>query len=434
MAERGIHSYGAEWSRNQCTPPEQAIAVVEWMILSRLPHRGAIDADWSKIAQYFNKDKSSHRFSDLLKDGKSQQGGGGDSLLTVLSDLSDSRRVETLRKHVADRVGRILGTSGSALDVEEPISNMGLDSLMANQLRNWIHGALDVDFSMMKIMRGPSIIEMSDQLLAGIGNIGIDKDGGNYRSDLDKWFGITSKPEAEIRLFSFPYMGGGATSFARWNDHLPDSIEVIPVHLPGREDRADEESLSDITKLVKEIADAMEPLLDKPFALYGHSIGAAMAYRLDAELKRRKKDAEHLFLAAWFGPRQTSPFDTIRSVTSDQLMHESAREMIYNHLRTLEIDEKVISNRPLMDEMMPSIRADIIMGINMEKERFGEKTETPVTAIAGKKDTVFTMDSIKKWESFAQKEYQFREVDGAHLFMGENRHEVLEIIKETLIS
>src|ERR671919_747384 len=85
-------------------------------------------------------------------------------------------------------------------------------------------------------------------------------------------------PAADLRLFCFPYAGGAASIFRTWPSGLPGSIDVAAVQLPGRETRLAEPPVRRLDALVAAMAPALEPFLDRPFALFGHSMGALIAF------------------------------------------------------------------------------------------------------------------------------------------------------------
>ena len=95
------------------------------------------------------------------------------------------------------------------------------------------------------------------------------------------------RPEARLRLFCFPYAGGGATIFRKWSDSLPETVEVNPVQLPGRGNRLREPPFARLSPLVQAIAAGLLPHLDKPFAFFGHSLGALVGFELARQLRRQ---------------------------------------------------------------------------------------------------------------------------------------------------
>src|SRR6185436_18636157 len=87
-------------------------------------------------------------------------------------------------------------------------------------------------------------------------------------------------PGARLRLFCFPYAGGGSSVFYKWSEILPPSVEVCPILLPGREHRFKEPLFTRLPELVRAIRQALESYLDKPFVFYGHSMGGLMGFEM----------------------------------------------------------------------------------------------------------------------------------------------------------
>ncbi|WP_278187600.1 thioesterase II family protein [Micromonospora sp. R77] len=102
-----------------------------------------------------------------------------------------------------------------------------------------------------------------------------------------------------LRLFCFPHAGGAASAYRRWLRDVPDGVEILPVQLPGRENRSTETPHTDLTTLVGELADALAAHLCVPYALVGNSLGALVATELARELARRGfPGPAHLVVAA----------------------------------------------------------------------------------------------------------------------------------------
>src|SRR5215467_15197573 len=91
---------------------------------------------------------------------------------------------------------------------------------------------------------------------------------------------VRSKPHALLRLFCFPYAGGGASLFRLWSDSLPPEIDMCPVHLPGREGRLKEPPFTSLTPLIQALAQALRPYMDIPFVFFGYSMGALISFEL----------------------------------------------------------------------------------------------------------------------------------------------------------
>src|SRR5215213_9001369 len=97
---------------------------------------------------------------------------------------------------------------------------------------------------------------------------------------------VSPRPRASVRLFCFPYAGGGASVFRGWAEGLPEAVEVCPVQLPGRETRFLEPAYTRLPALVEALAESLTPHLDRPFVFFGHSLGALVAFELARRLRR----------------------------------------------------------------------------------------------------------------------------------------------------
>ncbi|MFD0430945.1 thioesterase II family protein [Streptomyces zhihengii] len=93
--------------------------------------------------------------------------------------------------------------------------------------------------------------------------------------------------DAPVRLFCLPHTGGGAALYRDWAGHLAPGADVLAVRLPGREKRFTETPYRRLDDLTGALADAVEPLLDRPYAWFGHSMGALIGYEMCRTLRAR---------------------------------------------------------------------------------------------------------------------------------------------------
>src|SRR5262249_13687929 len=121
----------------------------------------------------------------------------------------------------------------------------------------------------------------------------------------ERWLACARpRPQADIRLFCFPYAGGGASVFRGWADGLPASVEVCPVQLPGRGTRFREPAFTRLPPLIEALAESLRPHLDRPFAFFGHSLGALVAFELARYLHQHQgREPVRLFVSGCGGPQ-----------------------------------------------------------------------------------------------------------------------------------
>jgi len=330
-----------------------------------------------------------------------------------------------------EAVARVLGTSPDKLDESDPITKMGLDSLMANQLRNWIQGNLNIDYSMMRIMRGPSLTELSEQLLEETA-AEMDAEGAGADDEKSRWI----KREKVIqtpryRLFCLPYFGGGASAFNSWAANLPNDIEVCTIQLPGREERSNEAPFTDMNELIPELARIMEPLLDRPFAVYGHSLGAGIGYELLRYLRREKNLVPaHFFTASWPAPHIEGFVKTLGGKQENYA--KLPEEEIIKKMRNFDLPGQVFANQERMKELMPGIKADMVIGVHY-KHSADEPLANDITAVRGSKDRVYSREDMQAWEQYTSGKFDFRTIEGGtHIFINEKLKEVTALISEKL--
>jgi acyl transferase domain-containing protein/acyl carrier protein len=126
-------------------------------------------ADWSLVRKNFPALKESPRLSLLQSRGRAEDSGGelteGESLQKLLRSTPTTQRHDTLQGKVCEVVARVLGTAPSKLETDEPMTNLGIDSLMAVELAICIKKELQIDIPTMTFMRGPSIDQLTTSLL-----------------------------------------------------------------------------------------------------------------------------------------------------------------------------------------------------------------------------------------------------------------------------
>src|SRR5262245_40839232 len=114
---------------------------------------------------------------------------------------------------------------------------------------------------------------------------------------------------ARVRLFCFPYAGGGASIFMHWSRQLDPAIELCPVQLPGRENRMSEGCLNCISEVADVAIEALAPYFDMNVALFGHSLGAVIAYEVAQRLRAKEVQPQRLIASAHRAPQVPLPHD-----------------------------------------------------------------------------------------------------------------------------
>ena len=239
------------------------------------------------------------------------------------------------------------------------------------------------------------------------------------------WFpGADAAPPDALRLFCFPSAGGGVSLFARWQERLPAGAAVCPARLPGRESRAAEPPPPGMEPLVRELAAALEPHLASPFAFFGHSMGAAVAFELARELRRRGRPLPAcLFASGARAPRFRRGHVPPPDPDEEQFLAE---------VRRLEgIPAEVLDNSELMALVLPVLRADAAL---YRRYVYSEEPplDCPIRAYGGESDPNVTSFHLEAWREETVSSFGMRTFPGGHFYLRTHGEEFLAALAADL--
>jgi surfactin synthase thioesterase subunit/glycosyltransferase involved in cell wall biosynthesis len=228
------------------------------------------------------------------------------------------------------------------------------------------------------------------------------------RAGAAAWFpGADSSPE--VRLFCFPHAGGGAAAFARWQSALPSRFGVCPVRLPGRESRAAEAPFEDMAALADALARVIQPLADRPFVFFGHSMGAAVAFELVRQLRRDGRPLPRGLIVSGARAPQYRAGWTPPASPSDQEFRAQ--------LRRLEgVPAEVLDNEPLMRVLLPVLRADTALYRNYVYS-VEPPFDLPLRAYGGAADPNVREEHVEAWSCQTTRSFAARIFDGGHFYV-----------------
>jgi medium-chain acyl-[acyl-carrier-protein] hydrolase len=235
----------------------------------------------------------------------------------------------------------------------------------------------------------------------------------------------TPNPNARIRLFCLPYAGGGALIYRKWAEGLPATIEVQAIEPPGRGRRQHEKPFDRLTPLVAEIASVIRPYLDRPFAFFGHSIGAMISFELARYLRRTEGlEAAHLFVAGRRAPQIPGTRKDTHNLPEPEFIEE---------LRRLSgTPEEVLTNPELMRLMIPLLRADFSLAETYVYED-EPPLPVPITAFSGLDDTEVSREELEAWRVHTNGTFSLRMLAGDHFFLHSARAFLLRAISQDLL-
>ena len=224
----------------------------------------------------------------------------------------------------------------------------------------------------------------------------------------------------KLRLFCLPYSGASAMAYSRWRRSLPEWLQVRPLELPGRGMRMDEPLQSDIRRLASQLADEISAELDRPYALFGHSLGGLLAFELAHALRERGlPEPLALFASATAGPARRDVSEYTVAKTDAQLI---AR------LRELNgTPEAVLANPELMQLMLPILRADFLLcGSFTHDQR--PPLPLPIHVFGGKQDSV-RAEQLLDWQLDTSRVFSLDLFEGHHFFLVEQEIPLLRCLR-----
>lgn len=232
-------------------------------------------------------------------------------------------------------------------------------------------------------------------------------------------------PTARLRLFCFPYAGGGASIFSQWVKLLPPEIELCSVQLPGRENRWREQPYREFSTLVKVLAEVVQPYLDKPFAFFGHSLGALLAYETARQLRRYyAPEPEYLFVSGRRSPQLSSPEASLHQLPNQAFIQQVQQR--YNGIPAL-----ILQDRELMELFLPILRADfeLLGSYRYEKDA---PLKCALTAFGGWDDRQATQLDLAAWRSQTCNSFNLKMFPGDHFYMQSARPALVEALAQHL--
>ena len=231
--------------------------------------------------------------------------------------------------------------------------------------------------------------------------------------------------QARVRLYCFPYSGASASVYYPWIEILPTSIELIPVQLPGRGKRVSEAPFTDLHKLVLVLEKALiNSFIEKPFAMFGHSMGALVAYELSRRLEKNYQLSPLiLFASGHNAPHLPDRADPI---------HHLEESAFLDRIRKLNgTPEEVLQDQELVDLLIPILRADFKLSETYEYKA-GHCLSCPVIGCGGLQDEYLDRKSLDAWRELTDYGSSIRLFPGDHFYLNQNRHSLLQVIAQEL--
>jgi acyl transferase domain-containing protein/surfactin synthase thioesterase subunit len=337
-----------------------------------------------------------------------------------------------LETYLSGLLAKVMGLSTGKVDLDQPLYNLGLDSLMAVELIRRIEQDLEVVLP-LEYFASLSVDQFVTQLLLIVeGKLFADPvpespDGDRNVAQQSAHVWITRphpRPAARLRLFCFPYAGAGASVFRPWSEMLPAEIEVCPIQLPGREARFGEPPLTRLAILIQTLVPLIRADLETPFALFGHSLGGLICFELARELRKQNLPSPVQLLVSGCRAPQIPDLDLPIHRLEDAQFIEALR-------RLKGTPEEVLQNPELMRLFLPALRADFAL-----LETYFYTTQPPlacpIAAFGGAEDAKVNQAQLAAWRDQTGGDFTLTLFPGDHFFLHTAQQELLMAIAQEI--
>nr|QEO74578.1 thioesterase [uncultured bacterium] len=239
-----------------------------------------------------------------------------------------------------------------------------------------------------------------------------------------RWVAYASAPaRLRLRLFVFPHAGAGAASYRAWAGALPPDVQLALVQLPGREARLAEPPFRRMHDLVDALVPALRPHLDAPFAFFGHSMGAHVAFEAARALRAEGHEPMHLVVSGNRAPHLPFPRPRIHHLPEERILAEFQR--------LGGTPPEILADVQLMTLLLPVLRADLELCETYVAEP-GASLTCPVTAFGGTRDPDVPPAALDAWRECTTGPFARHLFQGTHFFLQEERPRVLAALAGAL--
>ncbi|KUL69956.1 MULTISPECIES: thioesterase II family protein [unclassified Streptomyces] len=240
-----------------------------------------------------------------------------------------------------------------------------------------------------------------------------------------RWLRGVRSPAARLRLVCFPHAGGAAGFFHDWAALTPPWLEVLSVQYPGRQDRLNDPCPATMEELAGTVAEALlqESADGLPVALFGHSMGSAVAYEVAGRLEDAGAAPVRLAVSGRGRPRGPHELAARPAPDDDEILRrvrglDPAGAAVYDH-------------HELRPVIMPALRADFRM-LAAHRPAPLRRLAVPVTACGGDRDPVCPVEDLSSWSDVTSRGVEVRTFEGGHFYLTPRKPEVLALLAERL--
>jgi len=230
-------------------------------------------------------------------------------------------------------------------------------------------------------------------------------------------------PVRPIQIICLPYAGGNRLSYKLYNSFVPDHVTLHTIDYPGHGARLKETPLLNLHDIAKDAYQQIQHLLQAPYVIYGHSMGARVGYLLTREIQLQQRPLpEQLFFSGSEAPIIPSPHSG-KHLLSQRDFFKALHDMGG-------MPKEVLQQQDLLAFFEPVLRADF-KAVSDYRHQPSLLLDLPITVMAGTEEAVSPADLLP-WQQETQQAVEIHFFDGGHFFINSHAATVVQTILSKL--
>jgi acyl transferase domain-containing protein/surfactin synthase thioesterase subunit len=392
---------------------------------------------------------------ELLESAASANNDGDNEFLLKYLEQDRDGKLQLLIEYVRDILASILENNPEELEINEPMDNFGLDSMMGLRFHGKLSQLLGTEFSFVDLIQSTTISEVAmtlTQFLPGGESFAEQSkvESSGEKEGIEKWiYDYKPNSEAKIRLFCFPYGFGSADMYREWKEKFGPEVDICPIKLPGLDfERMKEEIPTDIDEFMDTLVNELsEVIYDIPCMTFGHSWGSLFAYRLANKLSKTPGvNFVKLFVSGYTSPSlpNTSLVQILEELKLLGLNHIPSFEEIQATSSIDMVSRAFMAGWGIEEEMIETmlegtkLTLPLIVSAYRIIERFqydrSEEFNIPIVGFHGIDDQRVFLEDMNAWEDVTNDSFKLYTMAGDHVFIDKSQSEerILELLHDEI--
>jgi surfactin synthase thioesterase subunit/acyl carrier protein len=385
-----------------------SLRVFEKIANTSQPQMGIFKMDPAQMASYYSA--LGNYMSELLR--KNDTDNSQDNLLETLQTIqSAEERLAFIENAIVFAVARLIKAPVSKINPCCTFKSLGIDSIMAVQFRNTLEKLFSIKIAVASLWKKPVIRDFAAFVNETLQQKPVTETGNNAANEGKAWFvPLTSPSNAKLKLYCFHDAGGSINLFTDWEKYVSADIEIICVQLPGRGDMLEQEPYANFNLFMKDfIPEIKQNIGNKPFAMYGHSMGGLLAFETARELQNKHGLTANALIVSGAPALKGYVNNFVNNIIESGAKHTDLVKYLPN-------PESIDLNNKLYQRMLYTLMADFNL-LYSYKYEVQHLLKSDILAFGATNDDRVELAGVKKWKGETTGSCEIVECEGDHFFV-----------------